>query len=470
MPKSKKKMSYIVGGIFALLVGAIIFLLFLPSFLDKNFGFKPWDWTTIIPDLNSDFFGAIGFYMKLALPIVLFLCAVSSLFMGLSKSGGMFKGSIMASTLALVLKHSLEPANLTSSMKGVIDYVCIGLLIAAIVLAILASVFRFLGEEPYAPFRANSFHFFASYALILITFFDVFAGIFGINSILSNVNYYLGAMLGLFLIVASIWMFCTSNRDPSEFGVGYERDAKIKADQKGQPAQAGQEQPAQAAPQPGQEQTQPQMAPPGAPVPPVQPEAPVSPQAPQPAQPIEQAGQTEQQTVTSQEVQQPQQGQVPPQAPQGAQAAPTQTNPQQPPMQPRIGPDGRPLPPIPRPPMPRPPMPPRIGPDGRPLPPMPPRAPMPQRIGPDGKPLPQVPPIPPRMPMPPRPQVAPQGVPPAQPTQPAQPVPPVQQQMPQGQPAQPAQPAAPAQPAQPNGVPPVQPTQQTQNNSGQEGN
>ena len=363
MPKSKKKTSYIVGGIFALLVGLIIFLLFLPSFMDKNFGFKPWDWTTIIPNLNADFFGAVGFYLKLALPIILFLCALSSLFMGLSKSGGMFKGSIMASTLALIFKDSLEPANLTSGAENILAYVEYALIGIALILAILGIVLRFIGDEPYAPHRANSFHFFASFALIVIIAIDVFASVFNISSILSNENYYIGTVFGLFLIISAVWMFCTSTRDQSEFGLGYERDAKIKAEQKTQET-------AQAQQPPQQTPVAPVMGPNG------QQQGPnIPPQA---------------QTQNGQQM--PPRPPITPNAPNGQQQG-SQTMPPRPPV---MGPNGQPI--HPRPPMPA------LGPDGKPLP-MPPRPP----ITPNGQPMPQNPQA--SQTMPPRPPIAPNGAP-----------------------------------------------------------
>ncbi len=372
MPKSKRKSSYIVGGIFALLVGLIIFLLFLPSFLDKNFGFKPWDWNTIIPNMNNTFFGQVGFYLGIVLPVTLFLCAVASLFMGLSKSSGLFKGSVMASTLALILKHSLAPANFTSQVTNFFAYIEYALVIIALILAILATVFRFIGEEPYAPFRANSFHFYASYGLIVVTAFDVFAGLFGLDAIVANVSYYIGAVFGLFLIIAGIWMFCTSTRDPSEYGIGYERDAKINADKKvNQTKENAQTQSPQQNTTQQQETTQqqnttpqqPRIGPDGKPLPPIPPRPPMPNGQPQPnmQQPNAQPFNAQQQNAQANMEKAPQ---TSGQAPQGT------NRPASVPPKPFVGPNGTTLPP-------RPPMPPRIGPDGKPLPPMPPRQPMP---------------------------------------------------------------------------------------------
>ena len=391
IPKSKKKTSYITGGVFALLVGIILFLLFLPSFLDKNFGFKPWDWTTIIPNMNDTFFSNVGYWMTLLIPVILFLCAVSSFFMGLSKSSGFFKGSITATSLALVLKHSLMPANLTDGFKDVLGYIALGLIIAALVLAVLGTVFRFLGDEPYVPFKANTFHFFASYALILISAIDVLAGMLNITSIMNNPNYYFGAIFGLYLVICGVWMFCTSTRDPSEFGTGYERENILQEQNKNNPQAQNQQQSPQV-------QQNGQIGPDGKPIIIANQNAQnqqTNPQMPpKPISPDEKLAETqgENETQPQHQMAQPQNIQQNGQMPQRPMGPNGQPLPQGMPPRP-IGPDGKPLPIPPRPigpngqPLPQR-MPPRpIGPDGRPLP-IPPRP-----MGPNGQPLPQRPPV-----------------------------------------------------------------------------
>ena len=434
IPKSKRKSTYIVGGIFALFVGLIIFVLFLPGFLDKNFGFKPWDWATIIPNMTTDsgFFGGVSTYMQILLPIIFLLCAIASFFMGLSKSSGLFKGSILCMSLALVLCCSLKPAQLSSNITNLLVYVEYALVGIAFILAIVATILRFVGDEPYAPFHANSFHFFASFGLIIVGGIFIFANILNIESILNNPHYYFGAVFGLFLLIASVWMFITSPRDQSEFGLGYEREGKKKKEKGNITGQPGQQTFV-----PNQNVQQPQMfMPNGQPM--QNPQMANFNQNPQQQFYGQQFAQNPQygqaQNITPQTMQNPQMQQNPNMARpqqmgmqqnnppiygQNPQPEPQQ-NPQVQP-QPQPQPQPRPMPqqpqqpnqniqqprPVPQQPIqPRPTMPqqarpqqnpqvqrpaqmpPRVGPDGRPIPPMPPR------IGPDGRPLPPMPPRP----------------------------------------------------------------------------
>ena len=471
IPKSKRKSSYIVGGIFAIFVGIILLLLFLPKFTDKILGIVLFDWSTILPSITPDFFLNVGNYVQIALPIVLFLCVVASFFMGLSKSSMFLKISIACSTLAYLLKYSLTPANLTNSIVNALNYFEYVLFALAFVFIILGIIFRFKGNEVYVPYHANSFHIFSSIALFVILSLDVFSKILKIDSITSNSRYYYCAVIALFLIIAGIWMLCSSKRDPSEFGTGYEREHKKQPkDAQEQQAQADNQLNAQNVNEQNAQNSNEQNA-----------------EAPEQNAQEQQTQQTTQQVFadgrpTPQPEPQPQANpnlqvvgeNTPPQAQPAQAAQPAQpAQPQAQPTQPQPPIQGQPQPPIPKPMSsgltpPRPAnLPPRLGPDGKPLPPFPPRpANMPQRIGPDGRPLPPFPPRPMNIPLqkmnaqaPKAPNPAqPQGQPPVQPQPQGQPQPPIQGQ-PQPQPAQP--------PVQPQGQPtqPVQPNGNNQNNT-----
>ncbi|MBR1925717.1 MAG: hypothetical protein IJ837_02555 [Clostridia bacterium] len=400
IPKSKRKSSYIVGGIFAIFAGTILLLLFLPKFTDKVLGFILWDWSTILPQITPDFFLSVGSYMQIGIPVVLFLCVVASFFMGISKSSMFLKISMACSTFAYLLSYSLSPANLSNTIVGALKYVAYVLLGISLVFVVLGIIFRFRKDEVYVPYHANSFHIFCSIALLIISALDIFSDLLKFDGISANSRYYYCAVIAIFLITAGIWMLCSSKRSPNEFGTGYERDSKIKAEQKQDKinqTQGANELNAQNV----NAQTTPlnmnaglnQMPQQGAQIPP-QTQNELKPQnagGPQQTEPQVNATQTV--LSDGRGVQTPQQ--MSPQNP-NLQVVGNGSVPPRPAMPPRLGPDGKPMPPFP----PRPAnMPPRLGPDGKPLPPFPPRpANMPPKLGPDGKPLPPFPPRPANMP------------------------------------------------------------------------
>lgn len=373
IPKSKIKGTYIAGGIFLLLFGIPVLLLFMQPFF-QEFNIILWDWNLLGLGINSEFINSVLHWVAyLVLPWILVFVNIAGMFTGISKSSLFVKGASLCFFLSFVLKYGLWIINIDASTIQMLGYLAMGLAGIGALLLITGFALRFTSSERQNENKASGFLMFTSTFWLIVALVDIIGGFVGLGA--NILKWILPIALGIYGLIGGILMILTCKRKTETKLT--EKDIRINAEINGAKIKETKQ----------KKQAEPfvQNIPQNDIKPNVEVVKPVA-QAGQPAQPVAQ--------TPSQPVQPPVQ--------------PTSHTPVQPAMPPR--------PPIPpqgaRPPMPRPPMP--QGVQGA-RPPMPPRPPMPQGtrppIPPQGVPPRMPPKIPPNFPprMPPRPPMPPKN-------------------------------------------------------------
>lgn len=232
--KQGKHIGYIIGGIFSLILGALLVLLYLPTALTLIVGIEPiWDFS----DTFTSLFGAnLMDMLYIWLPAgVLILCAgiyFVCLFARQSTASTMFRLSAMSSCLALAVPQLFTALLL---MTGSVDltayggYATFGLFILSFILYVIGFVARI--KQKYHENRATTLLVFASTFWMLLALFpalqvlNVLMGteIAFLIQASTIVNASLLGIVSVFLIIASIWMFITI---PHRVVVDYNPDTR----------------------------------------------------------------------------------------------------------------------------------------------------------------------------------------------------------------------------------------------------
>ncbi len=237
--KQGKRPGYIVGGIFALIVGALLVILYLPSLISAIAGIDPiWDlYSTFEGILGANFmemfvvWGGAG--LLLLLGGVYFIC----LFARPSAASTMFRLSALFGVLSLMVPNLLLAisATIEDASGTVVDlmqystYAVFGLFVLSFIFYVIGFVVRF--KQKYHKNRASTVLVFAATFWMLLaafpalnalnTFMDANVYFFVDAGTLVSANY-LG-FISVFLVVSAIWMFITF---PHRVVVDYNPDTK----------------------------------------------------------------------------------------------------------------------------------------------------------------------------------------------------------------------------------------------------
>ena len=219
--KQGKRIGYIIGGIFALILGAFLTMLYVPTLLSMLFGIDPiWDMTeTFVNVFGANIMEMIlvwGTTTVLAIFVgVYFVC----LFARPSTNSTMFRLSALAGALGLLVPALFSSLALMS--EGEIDlleigsYVLFAMFIISFILYVVGIVARI--KQKFHKNRSSTVLVFsATFWMLLI----LFPALSVLNSIMNaNVTFFdeasaivLGNPLGLiaiFAIVSAIWMLIT---------------------------------------------------------------------------------------------------------------------------------------------------------------------------------------------------------------------------------------------------------------------
>lgn len=211
IPKGKVKGSYIGGGIFALLIGFPILLLFLPNFFDSAFNVWLWDWNNLGLNINLEFLNAIRSYVVyLALPLVLFFINVIVLFVEVSRSSLFLKSASLMFIISFVLQHGLWLLDVSDQTLQTLSYVAMGLVGFGFALLVMGMVFRFLPSESQNENRANSFLMFTAIYFFVFAVIDSFGTTFGLLT--DFIGWAFPFFMGVYGIAGGLWMLLTSRR------------------------------------------------------------------------------------------------------------------------------------------------------------------------------------------------------------------------------------------------------------------
>ena len=234
MEKQGKRVGYIIGGIFALLLGALLTLIYLPSALTVIAGIEPlWDFYDLFESVLGQNFmemflvwGPAGVLILLA--GVYFVC----LFARPSTASTMFRLSAMFGCLSLAVPQVAVALLL---MKTEIDitsyanYILFGLYILCFIFYVIGFVARI--KQKYHKNRPSTTLTFASTFWMLLGLFPMLQ----VVNILMNadiqffvdastiVSQALMGIIAVFLVVSAIWMFCTV---PHRVVVDYNPDTR----------------------------------------------------------------------------------------------------------------------------------------------------------------------------------------------------------------------------------------------------
>ena len=239
--KQGKRPGYIVGGIFAIILGALLVILYLPSLISAIAGIDPlWDlYSTFEGLLGTNFMGMFavwgGVGILLLLGGVYFIC----LFARPSTASTMFRLSALFGVLSILVPNLLMAISLTieDAAGTAIDlmqystYAVLALFVLSFIFYVIGFVARF--KQKYHKNRASTVLVFAATFWMLLS---AFPALNALNTLLdANVYFFVDAgtlvsanylgFLSVFLIISAIWMFITV---PHRVVVDYNPDTKGK--------------------------------------------------------------------------------------------------------------------------------------------------------------------------------------------------------------------------------------------------
>lgn len=215
------RVGYIIGGILALFLSAFLTILYLPSFLSSIFGIPLlWDlYDPIASVLTSNImdlfeaWGVVGIFAVLFL--LYFICFAARP----SKSATMFRLTGIFGVLGISLPFVSTAVNnmVGLDLSDYIGYAMLGLWVLCLLFYILGLVFR--AKQPYHKNKASTtLVFCVTFWLLMLTFLSIYyVGVaFGITALIDAlggavaiVTTNMFAILGLFMLIAGIWMLLT---------------------------------------------------------------------------------------------------------------------------------------------------------------------------------------------------------------------------------------------------------------------
>lgn len=215
------RVGYIIGGILAVLLAALLIVMYLPDFLTAVFGLPQiWDLYTPISELVGsnvmEYFnnwGAAGIMVLFFL--IYFVCMAARQ----SKSATMFRLTGMFGALGCSLPFvatalkSMELVDLT----GYVGYVLLGTFALAFIFYIVGLILR--GKQKFHKNKASTTLVFCVTFWLLFTALQALYYVgeaFGIEAltttfldVITFVNTYIFTILAIYLIISAIWMFLT---------------------------------------------------------------------------------------------------------------------------------------------------------------------------------------------------------------------------------------------------------------------
>ncbi len=161
IPERKTKGTYIGGGIFLLLFGMPLLLLFLPYITDDFFNFSLWDWNMAGLGINVIFINSTRVLMTyFVLPIILIIINFIGLFIGKSKTDKYFKASSFCFLLGFAIKYAPQKFSVAENILSILSYVSLGLFAIGIILLIVAFIKKH--KQPKYAEKASFFLIFTA--------------------------------------------------------------------------------------------------------------------------------------------------------------------------------------------------------------------------------------------------------------------------------------------------------------------
>lgn len=239
--KQGRRIGYIIGGIFGVILAAVLVMLYLPNLLSNLFGIEAlWDLSDTFTDLlGANIMEMIGSWGVTAVLLVFILVYFVCLFARPSTSSTLFRLTALFGALALFV-----PA-LFTSLSTIIEidltnfggYALFGCFIVSFVLYVAGMVARI--KQKFHKNRSSTALVFAATFWMLLPFFPALSVLNGLMD--ANVEFFntsgelvLGNVLGfvgIFLVIEVIWMFITV---PHRIVVDYNPDTRNR-NAKGRP-------------------------------------------------------------------------------------------------------------------------------------------------------------------------------------------------------------------------------------------
>ena len=226
--KQGKRPGYIVGGIFALLLGAVFVMLYFPQLLTALFGIDAiWDLTETFANVFGANFmemfatwGTSG--LLLLMGAVYFIC----FFARPSANSTMFRFAALFGVLSLMIpaifSSVIEMAELTaeqleaiSSIMEYLDYAVLAFFALSLIFWIIGFILRF--KQKFHKNRSSTVLVFSATFWMLLALFPALAVILGLVG--SEVEFIMQAdfvvssnilgFVGVFFVISAIWLFIT---------------------------------------------------------------------------------------------------------------------------------------------------------------------------------------------------------------------------------------------------------------------
>lgn len=215
------RVGYIIGGIIALLVSAFLIILYFPTFLASAFGLPLlWDLSTPISGLiGENFMEMINTWGIVGILTAMMLVYFVSFAARPSKSAVMFRLVGLFGVLGVMLPYvAAAVLSMTEiDLTGYVGYAVLAFFVLALVFYILGMIFR--AKQKYHKNKASTALVFCAtfwFLFVAVVAFCQVATLFNIKAILPFaiiIQAFLAAntfsILGLFFLVAGIWMLLT---------------------------------------------------------------------------------------------------------------------------------------------------------------------------------------------------------------------------------------------------------------------
>ncbi len=226
IPERKTKGTYIGGGIFLLLFGMPLLLLFLPYITDDFFNFSLWDWNMAGLGINVIFINSTRVLMTyFVLPLILVIINFVGLFIGKSKTDKYFKASSFCFLLGFAIKYAPQKFLTAESILSIFSYVSLGLFAIGIILLIVAFIKK--NKQPKYAEKASFF-------LIFTTIFWAIFAILDASLSLANIaekftKWVLPIGVCLFGFPGGLVMLCCCKRKFSNYDGKTEQSVQPQA-------------------------------------------------------------------------------------------------------------------------------------------------------------------------------------------------------------------------------------------------
>ena len=239
--KQGKRPGYIVGGIFALILGALLVMLYVPALISEIAGIEPiWDLSETFTSLfGANFMEMFAVWGGVGILLLLGGVYFISFFARPSTASTMFRFSALFGVLSLMVPNLLlaieatitDAASTAPDLMQYSTYAVLALFVLSFVFYVIGFVARI--KQKYHKNRASTMLVFAATFWMLLS---AFPALNALNTVINgNVDFFVQAgefvsaqylgILAIFLVVAAIWMFITV---PHRVVVDYNPDTRGK--------------------------------------------------------------------------------------------------------------------------------------------------------------------------------------------------------------------------------------------------